>query len=54
MESDDPRNAAQAGLGYDVYLEARGGSGFEFHFKNKLDVIGTRAWDLVVVHSQST
>lgn len=46
--------ADQAGLDYDVYLETRGGSGFEFHFENKLDVIGSRPWDLVVMQGQST
>jgi hypothetical protein len=44
----------QAGLPYDVYLETRGGSGIEFHFENKLGVIGQRAWDKVVMHGQST
>jgi hypothetical protein len=45
---------AQAGLDYDVYLETRGGSGFEFHLENKLGVIGTRPWDTVVLNGQST
>ncbi len=45
---------AQAGLDYDVYLETRGGSGLEFHFENKLAVLGTRPWDKVVMHGQST
>jgi hypothetical protein len=44
----------QAGLDYDVYLETRGGSGFEFHLDDKLDVIGTRRWDKVVMQGQST
>jgi hypothetical protein len=46
--------ADQSGLDYDVYLETRGGSGFEFHIENKLDVIGNRPWDVVVAHGQST
>ena len=46
--------ATQAGLAYDVYLEARGGSGLEFHLENKRDVLGRRAWDNVVMHGQST
>ena len=46
--------AAQAGLDYDVYLETRGGSGLEFHFENKRAVLGTRPWDKVVMHGQST
>ena len=45
--------AAQAGLDYDVYLETRGGSGFEFHFENKLGVIGARPWNVVVLNGQS-
>ena len=44
----------QAGLDYDVSLETRGGSGLEFHLQNKLGVLGTRPWDVVVMHGQST
>ncbi|PCI78936.1 MAG: PEP-CTERM sorting domain-containing protein [SAR86 cluster bacterium] len=44
----------QAGLDYDVYLETRGGSGLDFHFENKLGVIGRRQWDQVVMHGYST
>ena len=44
---------AQAGLDYDVSLETRGGSGFEFHLENKLGVIGRRPWDKVVMQGQS-
>jgi hypothetical protein len=44
---------AQAGLDYDVSLETRGGSGFEFHLQNKLGVIGRRPWDKVVLQGQS-
>lgn len=43
----------QAGLDYDVYLETRGGSGFEYHLENKLAVIGKHAWDKVVMQGQS-
>jgi hypothetical protein len=43
----------QAGLDYDVSLETRGGSGLDFHLANKLDVIGSRAWDAVVMHGFS-
>ena len=46
--------AVQAGLEYDVYLETRGGSGLDFHFENKLGVIGRRSWDKVVMHGFST
>ena len=44
----------QAGLNYDVFLETRGGSGLDFHLENKLDVIGMRGWDTVVMHGFST
>src|SRR5215208_2145874 len=44
---------AQTGLNYDVYLETRGGSGFEFHLENKLPVIGKHPWDKVVLQGQS-
>lgn len=43
----------QAGLDYDVSLETRGGSGLDFHLANKLDVIGRRGWDAVVMHGFS-
>ena len=43
----------QAGLDYDVSLETRGGSGFEFHLENTLGVIGRRPWDKVVLQGQS-
>jgi hypothetical protein len=45
--------AAQAGLDYDVYLETRGGSGFEFHLAEKRAELSSRPWDIVVVHGQS-
>jgi Domain of unknown function (DUF4886) len=44
----------QAGLDYDVALETRGGIGLDFHLANKLDVIGKRRWDTVVMHGYST
>lgn len=46
--------SSQAGLDFDVYLETRGGSGLDFHYENKLGVIGQRAWDKVVMHGFST
>jgi hypothetical protein len=46
--------ADQVGLGYDVYLETRGGSGFEFHLVEKREVLASRPWDIVVTHGQST
>src|SRR5438477_2570873 len=44
----------QAGLEYNVFLETRGGSGLDFHLANKLGVIGSREWDIVVMHGFST
>jgi hypothetical protein len=44
----------QAGLDYEVALETRGGVGLDFHLANKLDVIGKRGWDTVVMHGYST
>lgn len=44
----------QAGLDYNVSLETRGGSGLDFHLQNKREVIGSRAWDIVVMHGYST
>jgi hypothetical protein len=46
--------AQQAGLDYDVALETRGGIGLDFHLANKLDVIGKRGWDKVIMHGYST
>ena len=46
--------AQQAGLDYDVSLETRGGVGLDFHLENKLEVIGRRGWDVVVMHGYST
>ncbi len=44
----------QAGLDYNVFLETRGGSGLDFHLQNKRAVIGSRGWDIVVMHGYST
>jgi hypothetical protein len=44
----------QAGLDYDVSLETRGGVGLDFHLANKMDAIGARAYDAVVMHGYST
>ena len=46
--------AAQAGLSYDVYLETEPGVGVDWHLAHKLDVIGQRSWDAVVMHGYST
>lgn len=46
--------ADQLGLDYDVYLETRSGSGFEFHLENKMAELTSRPWDIVVFHGQST
>ncbi len=46
--------AQQAGVDVDVFLETRGGSGLDFHYENKLAVLGQRPWDSVVMHGFST
>lgn len=43
----------QAGLDYDVSLETRGGSGLDFHLAEKLPQIGSKPWDVVVMHGFS-
>ena len=45
---------SQAGLPYDVYLETEPGVGIDWHLAHKLDVIGERPWDTVVMHGFST
>ena len=45
--------ADQMGLDYDVYLETRGGSGYEFHLEEKSEVLSSRPWNIVVMHGQS-
>jgi hypothetical protein len=45
---------AQAGLLYDVYLETEPGVGIDWHLEHKLEVIGQRPWDAVVMHGFST
>ena len=45
--------ADQLGLDYDVYLETRGGSGYEFHLAEKRAELASRAWDIVSMHGQS-
>jgi hypothetical protein len=44
----------QAGLEYDVSLETRGGTGLDFHLKEKRQEITSRRWDIVVAHGYST
>jgi hypothetical protein len=44
----------QAGLAYDVYLETQPGIGIDWHLAHKLEVIGQRPWDTVVMHGFST
>jgi hypothetical protein len=44
----------QAGLAYDVSLETHPGVGLDWHLRNKRDVIGSRSWDVVVMHGYST
>ncbi|MEP6783141.1 MAG: DUF4886 domain-containing protein, partial [Acidobacteriota bacterium] len=43
----------EAGLDYNVSLETRGGSGLDFHLAEKLGVIGSKQWDVVVMHGFS-
>src|SRR3982751_5783041 len=44
----------EAGLDYDVSLETHPGIGLDYHLQSKRDVIGSRPWDVVVMHGQST
>jgi hypothetical protein len=46
--------SAQAGLAYDVFLETEPGVGIDWHLDHKLDAIGKRPWDAVVMHGFST
>jgi len=46
--------AQQAAIDYDVFLETMGGAGLDDHIGKKLDVIGKRGWDTVVMHGFST
>jgi hypothetical protein len=45
---------AQAGLPYEVYLETQPGVGIDWHLDHKLEAIGQRPWDAVVMHGYST
>lgn len=44
----------QAGLDWDVYLEMQPGVGIDWHYDNKLVVLGQRAWDRVALLGFST
>jgi hypothetical protein len=44
----------QQRIRYDVYLETEPGVGIDWHLEHKLDVIGQRSWDAVVMHGYST
>lgn len=46
--------SAQAGLAYDVFMETEPGVGIDWHLDHKLDVLGQRPWDFVVMHGFST
>ena len=46
--------ATQLGLSYEVYLETEPGVGIDWHLEHKLDIIGQRSWDAVVMHGYST
>jgi hypothetical protein len=45
---------AEAGLSYDVYLETEPGIGIDWHLSHRLDLLGRRPWDTVVMHGFST
>lgn len=44
----------EAGLSYEVFLETQPGVGIDWHLQQKLEVIGQRPWDTVVMHGYST
>jgi len=44
----------QVGIPFDVYLETRGGTAFDFHLQEKMAEITSKPWDVVVAHSYST
>lgn len=44
----------QAGLDYEVALETHPGAGLDWHLQNRREVIGSRPWDVVVMHGYST
>ena len=44
----------QAALNYDVYIQTRGGAALDYHLANKRELIGSEAWDKVVMHGFST
>jgi hypothetical protein len=46
--------SAQAGLGYDVYLETESGVSIDWHLEHKLSVIDQRPWDVAVLQGYST
>jgi hypothetical protein len=45
---------SQAGLAYEVYLETEPGVGIDWHLEHRLEIIGQRPWDAVVMHGFST
>jgi hypothetical protein len=45
---------SHAGLPYEVYLETEPGVGIDWHLEHRLEVIGQRPWDAVVMHGFST
>jgi hypothetical protein len=44
----------EAGLSYDVFLETEPGVGIDWHQQHRLEIIGRRPWDTVVMHGYST
>ncbi|WP_051943283.1 MULTISPECIES: beta/gamma crystallin-related protein [Luteibacter] len=43
-----------AGLSYDVSIEAVSGQTLAYHYQNRLPLIGSKAWDVVVLQEYST
>jgi hypothetical protein len=46
--------ADQSNIDYKVYTQTQGGAALDFHLEQRLDVIGSEAWDKVVMHGFST
>jgi len=45
---------SEAGLSYDVNIEAVSGQSLQYHYNNKLTQIGSKSFDVVVMHDYST
>jgi hypothetical protein len=44
----------EAGLDFNVSIEAVSGQSLQYHYQNKLSLIGSQSWDDVVMHDYST